>query len=183
MEEYIFCEITESAETIRQARQLMLDTFPKVGMWPDLDEKEADETMKECTTDGNICLGIKIAGKLAGWVGLRPGYKATWELHPLVLGLEFHGKGYGKILMFQLEKIAKTKGITGIYVGSDDETNKTSLSQVDITPQNIFHEIANIKNHNNHPYEFYQKCGYFIVGIVPNANGNRKPDIMLWKGI
>ncbi|MCL1987975.1 MAG: GNAT family N-acetyltransferase [Firmicutes bacterium] len=183
MQKYTFCDITESPQTLQQAKQLMLDTYPKVGMWETLDEKEAAETMEESTADGNICLGIKLADQLIGWVGLRPAYKFTWELHPLVLAIEHHGKGYGTILMTELEKLAKSKGITGIYVGSDDETAKTSLSQVDITSQNIFHEMATIKNYDKHPYEFYQKCGYFIVGIVPNANGKHKPDIMLWKDI
>ncbi|ENY3597990.1 aminoglycoside N-acetyltransferase AAC(6')-Ia, partial [Acinetobacter baumannii] len=29
----------------------------------------------------------------------------------------------------------------------------------------------------------YKKCGYMIVGIIPNANGKRKPDIWMWKDI
>ncbi|EPU1074472.1 aminoglycoside N-acetyltransferase AAC(6')-Ia, partial [Klebsiella pneumoniae] len=40
-----------------------------------------------------------------------------------------------------------------------------------------------IKNIKNHPYEFYQKCGYSIVGVIPDANGKRKPDIWMWKKI
>ena len=48
---------------------------------------------------------------------------------------------------------------------------------------NIFDSIKNIKNINKHPYEFYQKNGYYIVGIIPNANGKNKPDIWMWKSL
>ena len=96
---------------------------------------------------------------------------------------KYKGKGYGKILLTELENIAYEKGIIGIMAGSDDQNFKTSLSDKDITENNIFEEIKNIKNYDNHPYEFYKKCGYSIVGIIPNANGVNKPDIWLWKDI
>ena len=121
--------------------------------------------------------------KLIGWIGLRPMYDKTWELHQMVVKKEFQGKGYGKILINELEKIAQKRDIIGIMAGSDDETNSTSLSDKEITGENIFEEIKNIKNYKNHLYEFYIKCGYIIIGIIPNANGSKKPDIWLWKDI
>jgi aminoglycoside 6'-N-acetyltransferase I len=32
-----------------------------------------------------------------------------------------------------------------------------------------------------HPYEFYQKMGFAIVGVMPDANGIGKPDIYMAK--
>ena len=86
-------------------------------------------------------------------------------------------------IMNEIEKRAKEKGIIGVVLGTDDEKYKTSLSKVDLNNKNIFTEIENIKNINHHPFEFYQKCGYFIVGVIPNANGKNKPDIWMWKEI
>jgi aminoglycoside 6'-N-acetyltransferase I len=183
MEEYSICHINESMETMERAAKILIDTFSEVNMWPDIDEKEASDTVKECIEERNICIGIKINNQLIGWVGLRPMYEKTWELHPLAIMPEFQRKGYGKILMNEMEKIAREKGIIGIMAGSDDETNKTSLSEKEITEENIFEEIKNIKNYKSHPYDFYKKCGYIIVGIIPNANGLKKPDIWLWKDI
>jgi hypothetical protein len=34
-----------------------------------------------------------------------------------------------------------------------------------------------------HPFEFYQKCGFVIVGVVPDANGYSKPDILMAKRV
>ena len=181
--EYRICNINESEIIKEQAAQLLLETFPETTMWPGLHEKEALETVNECIAEENIAIGIKIKDKLIGWVGLRPMYEKTWELHPLAIKPEFQGKGYGRILMNELEKTAQEKGIIGIVAGSDDETNSTSLSEKKITGENIFEEIKKIKNYKNHPYEFYKKCGYSIIGIIPNANGQNKPDIWLWKDV
>jgi aminoglycoside 6'-N-acetyltransferase I len=183
MKEYSICYVNESKEIMEQAAKILLETFPEANMWPDLDEEKALEIVEESISDENISIGIKINNQLIGWVGLLPMYEKTWELHPMALLPKFQGKGYGKILLNELEKIAQEKGIIGIFAGSDDETNKTSLSEKEITGDNIFEEIKNIINHKNHPYEFYVKCGYSIIGIVPNANGKNKPDILLWKNI
>jgi aminoglycoside 6'-N-acetyltransferase I len=82
-----------------------------------------------------------------------------------------------------LEKRATQKGVEGILLGTDDETFRTSLSQKKLSGDNLFTEIQNIKNLNHHPYEFYKSCGYTIVGVVPNANGKNKPDILMWENI
>ena len=181
--DYTFCCINESSQTMDQAAKILLESFQGANMWPDLDNQQAKETVVDCIADDNICIGIKINSHLIGWIGLRPLYRKTWELHPVAIKPEFQRKGYGKILMNELEKIAQKKGIIGIVAGSDDETNKTSISQADITSENLFDEIKNIKNYHNHPFEFYIKCGYSIIGIIPNANGPQKPDILLWKDI
>jgi len=181
--EYKICEINESEKIKEQAAKILLEAFPAANMWSDLNEKKALDTVNECIAGENIAIGIKINGQLIGWIGLRPMYEKTWELHPLAVKPEFQGKGYGRVLLFELEKIAQEKGIIGIVAGSDDETNKTSLSEKEITGENIFEEIKNIKNNKNHPFEFYTKCGFNIVGVIPNANGLRKPDIWLWKDI
>ena len=43
--------------------------------------------------------------------------------------------------------------------------------------------LPNIRNLNNHPYEFYLKVGFAIVGVIPDANGPGKPDIMMAKSV
>ena len=181
--EHKIVEIIESENVKKQAEKILLETFPKANMWLNITENKALETINECIDKENICIGMKKGEELIGLVGLRPMYDKTWELHPMAIKPEFQRKGYGKILLNELEKIAQKRGIIGIVAGSDDETNKASLSENEIIKENIFDKIKNIKNNKNHPYEFYQKCGYVIIGIIPNANGLNKPDIWLWKDI
>jgi len=184
MENYIFCNINESTETKEQAIRLLLETFPKANMWPDLDEETAIETVNESIADENICIGIKINNELIGWGCLCPDYwDKTWELHPFAISTKFQGKGYGQMLMGKIEKLAQEKGAIGIILGSGDEGKLTSLSEKEINEENIFEEIKNIKNNKNHPYEFYKKCGFIIIGIVPDAYGSGKTDIIMWKKI
>lgn len=180
---YEFCDIGESNEYIIQAARILTKSFLDIGndTWPDM--KSAVTEVEECIEKPNICIGLHENGNLLGWIGLRPMYELTWELHPLVISTQHQNKGIGRLLISELEKHAKQNGVIGILLGTDDEYFKTSLSSVDISGDNILEEIRNIRNIKNHPYEFYQRCGYTIVGIIPDANGKRKPDIWMWKKI
>jgi aminoglycoside 6'-N-acetyltransferase I len=48
---------------------------------------------------------------------------------------------------------------------------------------NVWEHIAHIRNVKHHPYEFYQKLGYVIVGVIPDANRPGKPDILMAKSL
>ena len=69
-----------------------------------------------------------------------------------------------------------------IYLGTDDEFWQTSLSGTDLF-EDTYNKIQNIKNLKDHPFEFYQKLGYRIVGVIPDANGKGKPDIFMARRI
>ena len=85
-----------------------------------------------------------------------------------------------KIRCFE-ERVRERKGYT-ISLGADDENNMTSVSGIDLYPDVLGH-LSNIRNIKGHPYEFYQKMGYTIVGILPDANGPGKPDIYMAKRV
>ena len=139
--------------------------------------------VQECMSDEMIMLAAIEEQKLIGWIGARPQYDGNvWELHPLVINKKHRGRGIGKMLVKALEsEVSKMSGFT-IYCGSDDEDFQTSLSEPGIY-DNLWEKINNIENYKGHPYEFYQKCGFQIIGIMPDANGRRKPDIYLGKRI
>jgi aminoglycoside 6'-N-acetyltransferase I len=92
------------------------------------------------------------------------------------------GRGIGRALVEDFEEQVRQRGGLTITLGSDDEDAMTSLSNVDLY-ENLWDQIKNIQNFKGHPFGFYQKLGYIITGVVPDANGRGKPDIIMSKRI
>ena len=123
------------------------------------------------------------SGEAVGWIGGTSHYSGhAWELHPLVVRPDRQQQGIGTALVRDLEAQVAARGGTTIYLGSDDETNQTSLGGLDLYPV-VWRQVETIRNLRHHPYEFYQKLGYVIVGVIPDANGFGKPDIFMAKRV
>ena len=174
----------EDDRYIVQAAQLLVEGFKKdwPDAWPDLDS--ALEEVEECLSQDRICrIAIDENDNILGWIGGISQYDGNvWELHPIVVDMKNRKKGIGRLLVQDLEDQVRERGGITIQVGSDDENNMTSLSNVDIY-DNLFERIRDIKNFKGHPYEFYFKLGYKIIGVMPDANGLGKPDIYLGKRV
>jgi aminoglycoside 6'-N-acetyltransferase I len=117
---------------------------------------------------------------LVGFIGGFHAYSEVWELHPLAVHPEQQGKGYGRVLVEDFERIVREKGGLVITLGTDDEVGWTSLYGQDLYPD-VLAKAQAIRNIGGHPYSFYEKCGYTITGIIPDANGFGKPDILMSK--
>ena len=167
---------------IQQAAQLLLDAFREhwPDAWPTWDE--ALKEVQEMLESGRICrVAVDESGNLLGIIGGIPGYDGNvWELHPLAVQPSLQGQGIGRALVMDLEEQVRSKDGLTITLGSDDEDSMTSLSNVDLY-ENLWEKIRDIHNFKNHPFEFYQKMGYVITGVVPDANGRGKPDILMAK--
>ncbi len=103
-------------------------------------------------------------------------------MHPLVVESSRRKNQIGTRLVNYLEKEVASRGGITIYLGTDDLDHGTTLSQTDLYVH-TFDKVASIQNLREHPYEFYEKLGYKIVGVLPNANGWDKPDIWMAKTI
>jgi aminoglycoside 6'-N-acetyltransferase I len=122
-------------------------------------------------------------GDAVGWIGAIKHYGGhAWELHPLVVRLDQQRRGIGRALVRDLEQRVIELGGGTIYLGTDDEQDQTSIAGIDLYP-NVWQHIQNIANLRDHPYEFYQKLGFVIVGVIPDANGFGKPDIFMAKRV
>jgi len=132
--------------------------------------------------DNISLIGIE-NNRVIGLIGAMPQYSKTgWEMHPLGVHKEYRGRGYGAALVAALEQEVVKRGGVMVYLGSDDENGTTSLYGVDLY-EDTYGKIASIKNTGGHPYTFYEKQGYKIVGVFPDANGIGKPDIWMAKRI
>lgn len=175
---------TDDASLLQAAAQLLVDGFREhwPHAWPDLDA--ALQEVHEALEPGKICrAAFNEAGELVGWIGAMPEYGGqVWELHPLVVRTDQRGRGIGRTLVADLEAHVAVRGGLTIMLGTDDEADMTSLSGVDLYP-NVWPHIAEIRNLRGHPYGFYQKCGFVIVGVIPDANGIGKPDILMAKRV
>ncbi|MFN8439837.1 MAG: GNAT family N-acetyltransferase [Caldilineaceae bacterium] len=170
-------------DAIEQAAEALVAGFVIMApdAWPEL--ASARQEVHEALIEDRICLVAKDdEGVVQGWIGGRHSYARVWELHPLVVHPHAQMRGIGRMLIEALEREVKQRGGLTILLGSDDEAEMTTLSGVDLY-QDTWTHVTNIRNVRGHPYEFYQKCGYTIVGVVPDANGMGRPDILMAKRI
>jgi len=169
---------------VEQAAQLLVEAFREhwPEAWPTLEDGLAE--VQEMLEAERICrAAIDADENLLGIIGGISQYDGlVWELHPLAIQPKLQGQGIGKMLITDFEEQVRSRGGLTITLGSDDEDNMTSLSNVDLY-ENLWDKIKNIRNLKHHPFEFYQKMGFVITGVVPHANGIGKPDIIMSKNI
>jgi aminoglycoside 6'-N-acetyltransferase I len=156
------------------------DTAPEA--WPDLEAALA-EVRDAFEPERLNRVGLSEDGTVLGWIGGIPDYGGrVWEVHPLVVARAFQQQGIGRALVIDLEACARERGGLTLLAGTDDETVQTSLSGVDLY-DNLPQRLATVRNLRRHPYGFYQRVGFSIVGVVPDANGLGRPDILMAKRI
>ena len=153
--------------------------------WPSAwsDMPSAREEVHEMLAPDRIFLAAVIDDRLVGWIGGIPEYDGNvWEMHPLAVHPDYQGQGIGRALVEAFEAEVRARGGLTVMLGTDDEDGSTSLSGKDLF-SDPWSEIAAIRNYKNHPFLFYRKMGYRIIGVMPDANGPGKPDIYMGKSM
>lgn len=171
-------------DLVDQVANLLVEGFKDTGStsWPDVESGLAE--VRESLQDGRISLAVADDdGRVVGWVsGIRQYDGHAWELHGLVVDPGFRRQGVGRMLVAALEEKVRELGASTIYLGTDDENYRTTISGTDLYPD-VLQQLLKIKNPGNHPYGFYEKVGFSVVGVIPDANGPGKPDIMMAKRV
>lgn len=168
---------------IQQIAEILVEGFREhwPTAWPDLDSA-INEVHESFQPERLSRVALDESEKLVlGWIGAIPEYDdLVWELHPLIVRPAYQDQGIGRALVADLEQQLKERGALTLTLGTDDEDYQTSLGGADLYT-NLWEQIKNIKNLRHHPYEFYQKLGFTITGVMPDANGIGKPDIFMSK--
>jgi len=175
--------LPDNKEHIRQTADLLFRGFrehnPNGWPTPAAALREVRKSLKK----GHISrIAVDKNNKVLGWVGGINAHTNLWELHPIIIEPTYQGKGIGRVLIKDLEERVRERGGITIYAGADDEDNMTSVSGIDLYP-NVLEHLMNIKNIKGHPYAFYEKMGFTIVGVIPDADGIGKPDIIMTKRV
>jgi aminoglycoside 6'-N-acetyltransferase I len=173
----------DDEKRVNEVAILMMDAFKEN---PDYcpDMETALEEVRDLLGPGHISrVAVDEQGTVLGLIGGRPHYEGhVWEVHPLAVRPEHQRKGIGRALVADLEARVRERGALTLWLGTDDVDDQTTLSAVDLYPNPLEH-LARIRNLRGHPYEFYQKMGFVIVGVMPDANGWGKPDIFMAKRV
>lgn len=169
---------------LRQAAEILTLAFRE--HWPDAwpTMEEALEEVHEMLAPERLCRAACDAqGNVLGWIGGIPEYDGNvWELHPLAVHPAHQRRGIGRALVADFEAQVCARGGLTILLGSDDVDDMTTLAGVDLY-SDLCEHLRNIRDLKGHPFVFYQKLGYTLIGVIPDANGRGKPDILMGKRV
>jgi aminoglycoside 6'-N-acetyltransferase I len=147
--------------------------------WPDRDA--ALEEFAEFDDPETFLLVAMEAGQPVGVIGGLPQYDGhVMELHPLAVHPDHQRKGIGGQLVAAFEDEARARGAITAYLGTDDEAGLTGIANRDVFPDPLV-RMSSLSDLGGHPSMFYRKHGYVFVGIIPDANGFGKPDLLMAK--
>ncbi len=180
----IIALLSDDEIAMHQTAALLVEAFKThwPNAWSNI-ETALEEVRESFGPDRISRVAVDDDGTVLGWVGGISEYDGNvWELHPLVVRPDCQRQGIGRALVADLEARVRERGGFTITLGTDDEDDMTTLGGVDLYP-NVLEHAANIENLRGHPYEFYQKQGFVIVGVLPDANGPGKPDIIMAKRV
>ncbi len=174
-------DLAELDEGQREAAARILRVaLPNPTAYKALGEAEAEVT-KVLENPERFGLAALDGDDLVGWIGGIRGYSHSLELHPLVVDPARQRQGAGSRLVAALEARARAEGFLAINLGTDDDFGGTSLFGADLFPDVAGRIAAVTATARGHPFTFYARRGFEIVGLLPDANGPGKPDILMAK--
>lgn len=171
----------QGERAIRQAAELLVLCFAHIPSgWRTLEggvaevrESLGPDRVSRAALDENVL----------GWIGAIPCYQDhVWELHPVVVRPDRQRHGIGRALVADLKRLARERGVDTIFIGTDDEGDRTNLSGVDLYPD-VRSWAARIEDVGGRPFAFYRKCGFVVGGLILDANGFGKPDVLMAKRV
>lgn len=175
-----FAELSEGER--REAARILMEALAHVpSAWHDW--PSAIEEVDSFVTDSErFALGAFDGDELRGWIGAIRQSEHVWELHPLAVDPPHQRQGWGTRLVRALEDEARAAGVVTIWLGTDDDFGGTNLYGRDLYPD-VLGTLAQLVETEGHPFRFYERLGFSVVGVMPDANGFGKHDILMAKRV
>lgn len=147
--------------------------------WPTIET--ARETVRHCLDPEHVSRAAMTGEALAGWISAQQSHgPKAWELHPLAVAPAHQRRGVGSALVADLERLLAARGVVTLWLGTDDEDGSTTLSDADLYDDVPGH-LATAAARRRHPLAFYRRLGFTVTGVIPDANGCGRPDILMAK--
>jgi aminoglycoside 6'-N-acetyltransferase I len=83
-------------------------------------------------------------------------------------------------LVRDLEQQVGLRGGSSVYLTSDDSDGRTSLHGTHLYPD-VLTQLSRLHDTGGHPVGFYLQLGYALTGVIPDAYGPGKHDLILAK--
>lgn len=147
--------------------------------WPDI-ESARDEVATFFTDPNRRGLAALAGDRVVGWIGAIRQSRHACELHPLAVDPEWQRRGCGRRLVEALEEMARRDGVITVWLGTNDDFGGTSLFGSDLYPD-VLRRLATLEVTTGHPFAFYRRLGYTVVGVLPDVEGLGKHDILMAK--
>jgi aminoglycoside 6'-N-acetyltransferase I len=172
------------ASLVRQVAELLVEGFRdhEPEAFPDTGVALA-EVRRSFEPQRLSRVAVDPPGTALGWIGGIAHYRGrAWELHPMVVRPDRQRQGIGRALVMDFEERVREHGAITVWLGTDDVDARTSVSGIELYPDVLGH-ASRIRNLGGHPYEFYQKLGFAVVGVLPDVNGIGRPDVLMAKRV
>ncbi len=88
----------------------------------------------------------------------------------------------GRTLVETFEERARREEVCTIWLGTDDDFGGTNLFGKHLYP-NVLDQVRELRVVSRHPFAFFEKMGFAVVGIIPDASGIGKHDILMAKQV
>jgi aminoglycoside 6'-N-acetyltransferase I len=175
--------LTHAEEEQRQeAVRILLAALVHVpSAWRDIQSAAEEVRSFEDNPERFALLGVE-AGAVRGWIGAIRHTRTSWELHPLVVDPKCQRQGWGTRLVSGLEETARAEGVVAIWLGTDDDFGGTNIYGRDLYPD-VLEQMIGLRPTTGHPFTFYQRLGYTVCGVLPDADGIGKHDILMAKRV
>ena len=149
------------------------------------DPERARAEIVTVAAGAGVCRALLAGEEAIGWAGAAPSARTAWELHPLLVDPLRHGGGAGRCLVAELERLASAAGALTMELSTSDATRATTLGGKDLfaDPLGALARLEVLDPSRGHAFRFWQKVGYSVVGVLPDAEGEGVPSIRLAKSL